>query len=65
MCCIGWKTWSRPMRDYREGLDFDPDVCEEIEERFLLLRNLQRKYGGTVAEDADAEPRKPPSNCIA
>ncbi len=38
------------LRDYRDGLDFDPGRMEEIEERFLLLRNLQRKYGGTVAE---------------
>lgn len=38
------------MRDYRDALDFDPARMEQIEERFLLLRNLQRKYGGTVAE---------------
>jgi DNA repair protein RecN (Recombination protein N) len=38
------------MRDYRDALDFDPGRMEQIEERFLLLRNLQRKYGGTVAE---------------
>lgn len=38
------------MRDYREGLDFDASRGEEIEERFLLLRNLQRKYGGTIEE---------------
>jgi DNA repair protein RecN (Recombination protein N) len=38
------------VRDYRETLEFDPGRSEEIEERFLLLRNLQRKYGGTVAE---------------
>ena len=38
------------LRDYRDGLDFDPGRMEVIEERFLLLRNLQRKYGSTVAE---------------
>ena len=38
------------MRDYRDNLDFDPGRMEQIEERFLLLRTLQRKYGGTVAE---------------
>jgi DNA repair protein RecN (Recombination protein N) len=49
------------LRDYYDNLDFDPGRMEEIEERFLLLRNLQRKYGGTVAEilqgaeDAQAE----------
>ena len=38
------------MRVYRDELEFDPGRMEQIEERFLLLRNLQRKYGGTVAE---------------
>jgi len=38
------------LRDYRDNLEFDPDRMEEIEERFLLLRTLQRKYGGTIAE---------------
>ncbi len=38
------------LRDYRDNLEFDPGRMEVIEERFLLLRNLQRKYGGTVAE---------------
>ncbi len=38
------------VRDYRDNLDFDPGRMEEIEERFLLLRNLQRKYAGTVVE---------------
>ena len=38
------------LRNYRDGLDFDPGRMEAIEERFLLLRNLQRKYGASVAE---------------
>lgn len=38
------------VRDYRDELEFDPSRAEEIEERFLTLRTLQRKYGGTVAE---------------
>ena len=38
------------LRDYRDNLEFDGGRMEVIEERFLLLRNLQRKYGGTVAE---------------
>lgn len=45
------------LRDYRDGLEFDPNRMEEIEERFLLLRNLQRKYGGTVAEMLDGVER--------
>lgn len=38
------------LRHYRDSLDFDPGRMEEIEERFLLLRNLQRKYGGSIVE---------------
>lgn len=41
---------SAAVRDYRDNLDFDPGRMEEIEERFLLLRSLQRKYGGTIEE---------------
>ncbi len=38
------------VRDYRDSLEWDPNRAEEIEERFLLLRNLQRKYGGNAEE---------------
>lgn len=38
------------LRDYRDGLEFDSGRMEAIEERFLLLRTLQRKYGATVEE---------------
>jgi DNA repair protein RecN (Recombination protein N) len=38
------------LRDYRDALEFDPGRMAEIEERFLLLRTLQRKYNGTSAE---------------
>jgi DNA repair protein RecN (Recombination protein N) len=38
------------VRNYRDSLEFDPGRMEAIEERFLLLRKLQRKYGGSVAE---------------
>ncbi len=38
------------LRDYRDGLEFDPGRMEAIEERFMLLRTLQRKYGATVEE---------------
>jgi DNA repair protein RecN (Recombination protein N) len=38
------------LRDYRDNLEFDPDRMAEIEERFLLLRTLQRKYSGTIEE---------------
>lgn len=42
------------LRTYRDSLEFDPGRLEEIEERFLLLRALQRKYGGTIAELLDS-----------
>lgn len=38
------------LRDYRDNLEFDSGRMEAIEERFLLLRTLQRKYGGTIEE---------------
>jgi len=41
---------SRRLRRYRDHLDFSPGRLEEIEERLNVIRNLERKYGGTVAE---------------
>lgn len=41
---------SAALRDYRDNLEFDPGRMDEIEERFLLLRTLQRKYSGTIEE---------------
>jgi len=41
------------VRTYRDNLEFDPGRMEAIEERFLLIRNLQRKYGSSVAEMLD------------
>ncbi len=38
------------VRTYRDNLEFDPDRADEIEERFVLLRTLQRKYGGTISD---------------
>jgi DNA repair protein RecN (Recombination protein N) len=38
------------LRDYRDNLEFDPGRMAEIEERFLLLRTLQRKYNGSSEE---------------
>lgn len=42
------------LRDYRDNLEFDPGRMAEIEERFLLLRTLQRKYNGTSQELIDS-----------
>ncbi|WP_029214488.1 DNA repair protein RecN [Kallotenue papyrolyticum] len=41
---------SANLRDYRDRLEFDAGRMEAIEERFLLLRALQRKYHATIEE---------------
>lgn len=47
------------LRQYRDGLTFDPARLEQIEERLSLIYKLKKKYGATVsdilayAEDAD------------
>lgn len=41
---------ARTVRQYREGLEFEPRRVEEIEERLDLLFHLKRKYGASVAE---------------
>jgi DNA repair protein RecN (Recombination protein N) len=38
------------LRDYKEGLEFNPDRLEEIEARLELIKNLKRKYGGSIKE---------------
>jgi DNA repair protein RecN (Recombination protein N) len=38
------------VRDYRDEIESDPGRLAEVEERLDLLRNLQRKYGGTLAD---------------
>ncbi len=39
------------LREYRDALEFDPGRMQEIEERFLMLRSLQRKYGVETAAE--------------
>lgn len=41
---------ARTVRDYREGIEFNPRRLAQIEERLDLIRRLQRKYGDTIAE---------------
>ncbi|MBN2509662.1 MAG: DNA repair protein RecN [Spirochaetales bacterium] len=36
------------IRRYREGITFSPERLEEIEERFMLIRKLTKKYGDTI-----------------
>ncbi|RRR68985.1 MAG: DNA repair protein RecN [Candidatus Viridilinea halotolerans] len=38
------------LRNYRLGLDFEPGRIDTIEDRLTLLRDLQRKYGGDIAQ---------------
>jgi DNA repair protein RecN (Recombination protein N) len=38
------------VRDYREGIDFNPARLHEIEGRLGLIFSLKRKYGSTVEE---------------
>ena len=42
--------FTRQLRLYREQVEFDPSRLTEIEERLTLIRNLQRKYGSTIAD---------------
>ncbi len=38
------------LRSYRLSLDFEADRIDQIEDRLTVLRDLQRKYGGDVAQ---------------
>jgi len=38
------------LRDYGDGIDFDPAHLQEIEERLTLIFNLKRKYGQSIEE---------------
>lgn len=38
------------LRDYAESLESDPSRLQAVEERLDLIRNLKRKYGGSIAE---------------
>ena len=41
---------ARELRAYRDEIEFNPARLEEVEERLDLMKNLKRKYGGTIAE---------------
>ena len=41
---------ARDLRDYREGVEYNPRRLEQIEERLGLIGSLKRKYGATVEE---------------
>ncbi|MCD4671711.1 MAG: DNA repair protein RecN [Anaerolineaceae bacterium] len=39
---------ARDLRDYLEGIEFNPRRLTEVEERMDLINRLKRKYGGTI-----------------
>ena len=41
---------ARAMRDYRDGVEYNPQRLQEIEDRLELLHNLKRKYGDSLDE---------------
>jgi DNA repair protein RecN (Recombination protein N) len=41
------------LRDYREGLDFDPQRLGSVQERLELIKGLKRKYGSSIKEVLD------------
>jgi DNA repair protein RecN (Recombination protein N) len=38
------------LRNYSEGIDFDPARLQEVEERLSLIFSLKRKYGNSIEE---------------
>ena len=41
---------ARAMRNYRAGIDYDPERLQAIEDRLDLVQSLKRKYGDSIAE---------------
>jgi DNA repair protein RecN (Recombination protein N) len=44
------EEWTPSVRAYAESVEADPARLQEIEERLVLIRELQRKYGTTIPE---------------
>ncbi len=44
----GLSDLGREMRDYLEGIEFNPRRLEQTEERLELILTLKRKYGGSI-----------------
>jgi DNA repair protein RecN (Recombination protein N) len=38
------------LRDYRDSIEYNPRRLNQVEERLMLIHNLQRKYGETIEE---------------
>ena len=41
---------ARELRRYQEGIEFNPQRLEQVQERLETLRQLRRKYGDTIEE---------------
>jgi DNA repair protein RecN (Recombination protein N) len=39
---------ARDLRDYLDGIEFNPKRLEQVEERLDLIHRLMKKYGGTI-----------------
>ena len=48
--CDQVEDLARFVRSYRDRLDLDPRRLGEVEERIVLIRELERKYGPTIEE---------------
>lgn len=48
--CTGAEAIASEIRSYTDGVDFDADELERINQRLTLLRDLKRKYGASIGE---------------
>lgn len=44
---------SRDLRSYLEGIEFNPDRLNQVEDRLDLISNLKRKYGDSISAILD------------
>ena len=38
------------LRDYRDSIDSDPELLEQVDDRLALINSLKRKYGETIPD---------------
>jgi DNA repair protein RecN (Recombination protein N) len=50
LICEQVEDLNRALRAYRDRLDLDPRRLQEVEDRLVLIRELERKYGPSVEE---------------
>jgi DNA repair protein RecN (Recombination protein N) len=46
----GLEELAREVRSYGDGLEYDPQRLEEVQNRLEIIRSLKRKYGGSISE---------------